>query len=155
MSVLEQLKERFAHSTAVVCKDGHDTVSVPRADFRDAALWMKEHGYGRFIDLTCVDHPEQPERFELHLVLYSMDQHTWARVITYTDEDVDSLVPVFIAAHNYEREVFDLFGVHFLGHPALTRLMLPEGWVGHPLQRDAAMSLEPVDFTVTRELYKT
>jgi NADH-quinone oxidoreductase subunit C len=59
------------------------------------------------------------------------------------------------AVHNYEREAFDMFGVVFEGHPSLTRILMPDGWRGHPLRRDEPLMIEPVDFTVTRDLYKT
>lgn len=155
MTFFDALKERIPGAEPWVSRDGIESVSVPRDEWRVAAQWMQEHGFPRFIDLTCVDEPENPERFEVHLLVYSMDDKRWARLVTRTDEEIASVVPVYRGAHNYEREVFDLFGVHFEGHPKLTRLMLPEGWQGHPLQRDAAQPVEPVDFTVTRELYKT
>ena len=51
--------------------------------------------------------------------------------------------------------MFDLYGIAVEGHPALNRILLPDGWDGHPMRRDAEMPFEPVDFTVTRELYNT
>ena len=155
MPFFDALKERFPEVEPYPSKDGHESASVPRAQWRAAAEWMRDHGFERFIDLTCVDEPDSPERFEVHLVLYSMNEKRWARLVARTDEELDSVFPVFAGVHNYEREAFDLFGVQFTGHPKLTRLLLPDGWQGHPLQRDAPLQLEPVDFTVTRDLYKT
>lgn len=155
MTFFDAFKDRFADAGPFASMDAHESAFIPKEEWCAAAEWMREHGFPRFIDLTCVDDPANPERFELHLVLYSMDEKRWARLVTRTDDEVDSVYGVFIAAHNYEREVFDLFGVRFDGHPALTRILLPDGWNGHPLQRDVPLSLEPVDFTVTRDLYKT
>jgi NADH:ubiquinone oxidoreductase subunit C len=147
----------------LVTKDGFDNVIVPRASFALAATKMRDaQGYVRFIDLTCVDHVENERkvareggRFEIALLVYNMDTHVWARVQTFTDDVVPSVTPVYVGAHNYEREVYDLFGVTFDGHPALTRILLPDAWVGFPLRRDAEAPTEQVDFTVTRALYNT
>ncbi len=139
-------------------KDGIPTIVVPLSAFVAAALALRDgQGYIRFLDLTVVDLVEtgRPERFELHLLVYSMTQLRHARLKTYTAEKVASLTSVFRAAHNYEREAFDLYGVVFEGHPSLTRILLPDGWLGHPLRSDAENPSEPVDFTVTRDLYNT
>jgi NADH-quinone oxidoreductase subunit C len=154
-AITELLREHVAELQPHASKDGIESVWVPRSHWRVAADWLSRHGFERFIDLTCVDNPAAPERFELHLLCYAMQTHSWVRLVTHTDDQVDSVVPVYEAANNYEREVFDLFGVQFVGHPQLTRILLPDNWVGHPLQRDVPMVVEPVDFTVTRELYKT
>lgn len=141
-------------------RDTHETVQVPAAQFAEAARWLRDRaGFTRFIDLTCVDDPERPAdqggRFEVQLVVYSMTERRWARLKTRTTELMPSVTPLFAGAHNFEREVFDLFGVRFDGHPRLTRILMPEEWQGHPLRRDQAMPFEPADFTVTRDRYRT
>jgi NADH-quinone oxidoreductase subunit C len=65
-----------------------------------------------------------------------MAEHRWLRIKTQTDERVASVTEVFAGANWYEREVYDLFGVDFPGHPDLRRIMLPDDWVGHPLRKD-------------------
>lgn len=152
----ERLRAQIAEAAAGVSRDGHDTIVVPAARWAEAARALRDgEKFVRFIDLTCVDRPNDEERFELHLVVYSMEEKRWARLSTRTAGKLDSVVPLYVAAHNYEREVFDLFGVVFEGHPKLTRIMMPDGWQGHPLRRDFDMPTEPVDFTVTRDLYNT
>ncbi|OGQ22308.1 MAG: hypothetical protein A2138_09010 [Deltaproteobacteria bacterium RBG_16_71_12] len=141
-------------------RDGHETVMIPAARFADAARWLRDRaGFTRFIDLTCVDDPERPAaeggRFEIQLVVYSMTERRWARLKTRTTGTLPSVTPLFLGAHNFEREVFDLFGVVFDGHPRLTRILLPDEWQGHPLRRDAQEPREPVDFTVTRSVHRT
>lgn len=151
-----RLRTRIAEAFEGTSRDGIDTVMVPRERWLDAAFALRDgEKFIRFIDLTIVDEPEHQLRFQVHLLTYSMEEHRWARLSTRTDGLVASVFPVYEGAHNYEREAFDLFGVVFEGHPKLTRIMMPDEWKGHPLRRDEQMPWEPVDFTVTRDLYKT
>lgn len=153
------LAERLAIDGGVdqVERDGMPTVVVPPARWADAARALADLSYIRFLDLSVVDHVERGrvDRFEVYLVAYSMQEKGWARIKTFTEGTLPSVTPTYHAANAYEREAFDLFGVTFTGHPNLTRILLPEGWQGHPLRRDYDMPTEPVDFTVTRELYNT
>ena len=138
-------------------KDGIPTVVVPAASFAAGAKALQDQGFIRFLDVMVVDLVEsgRTDRFEVHLLVYSMKEKRHARLKAYTAARIPSVTGVFPAAHNYEREGFDLFGVVFEGHPALTRILMPDGWQGHPLRRDAEQPFEPVDFTVTRDLYNT
>ena len=90
-------------------------------------------------DLTCVDlHPLDP-RFEVvyHLLSHSKKERVRLKVQLSGDDPVlESIVPVWPTANFFEREIFDLFGVRFLGHPNLKRIMLPEEWKGNPLRKD-------------------
>jgi len=96
-------------------------------------------GYNFFEDCTCVDwYPAEP-RFQVtyHLLSHRLKQRI--RLISRVSGDtprIDSITSVWPAANFYEREVFDLFGVHFAGHPRLTRIMMPDNWNGHPLRKD-------------------
>jgi NADH-quinone oxidoreductase subunit C len=111
-----------------------------------------ELGYARWIDLTAVDDLEAEPRFELQYLLYSMTEHRWLRIKTQTNERVASITEVFAAANWYEREVYDLFGIEFDGHPNMTRIMMPDDWSGHPLRRDYPIGGEPIDFVVNRPM---
>jgi NADH-quinone oxidoreductase subunit C len=147
-----------AGATLRAAKDGIETVLVPAARFADAARALRDTlGFVRFIDLSVVDLVEtgRADRFEVYLLVYSMKEKRHARLQATTDSEIPSVTPLFEGAHNYEREAYDLFGVVFAGHPALTRIMMPDGWQGHPLRRDYEMPFEPVDFTVTRDVYNT
>lgn len=151
-----RLRTKIADAMEGTSRDGIDTVVVPRQHWLEAARALCDgEKFVRFIDLTAVDEPEHELRFQVHLLTYSMEENRWARLSTRTDSRLASVFPVYVGVHNYEREVFDLFGVVFEGHPQLTRIMMPDGWKGHPLRRDEVLSLEPTDFTVTRDLYKT
>lgn len=90
-------------------------------------------------DLTCIDwYPSEP-RFEVVYHLLSHSRKARVRVKVKLDAEnanVDSLTQLWPGADYFEREVFDLFGVRFQGHPNMTRIMMPEDWEGHPLRKD-------------------
>jgi NADH-quinone oxidoreductase subunit C len=139
-------------------KDDIATATVALGEFFAAAKTLRDSfDYIRFIDISVIDLVEtgREDRFMVYLLVYSMEEKKHARIQTTTVEKIASITPLFAGAHNYEREAFDLFGVVFDGHPSLTRIMMPDGWVGHPMRRDSVMPVEQVDFTVTRALYNT
>jgi NADH-quinone oxidoreductase subunit C len=105
------------------------------------------------VDLTAVDLLQREDRFELVYLFYSLEQRSWLRIKTRTDRYAPSITSIVPGANWYERELFDLFGIHFQGHPDLRRIMLPDDWRGHPLRRTEPLGAEPVDFTVTRKVY--
>jgi NADH-quinone oxidoreductase subunit C len=95
-------------------------------------------GYNFLEDVTAVDwYPTEP-RFQISYSILSHTLKQRIRIIARLDEgqSISSIVSVWPAANFYEREVFDLFGVPFTGHPNLTRIMMPENWEGHPLRKD-------------------
>jgi NADH-quinone oxidoreductase subunit C len=90
-------------------------------------------------DLTAVDHYPNEPRFEVVYHLLSLQTAVRLRLKVRTPGEnprVESLVPVYPSANAFEREVFDLFGIQFAGHPYLRRILLPEDWEGHPLRKD-------------------
>jgi len=118
------------------------TVVVPRNLLRGAAERCRADSKLQFnllTDATCVDrYPVEP-RFELNYHLVSIPRRDRVRLqvrLTGQDPVVDSLVPVWPGANWLEREIFDLFGVRFTGHPDLRRILLPEDWEGYPLRKD-------------------
>ena len=104
-----------------------------------AAFFKNQQGYERLSAVTCVDwHPREP-RFEVVYQLHSIAHNTRLRLkvtLPGSHPEVESLCGVWRSANWYEREVFDLFGVTFLHHPDLRRILMPEGWEGHPLRKD-------------------
>jgi NADH-quinone oxidoreductase subunit C len=150
------LQAAFPNAQHGVSADGIPFVLVrPEHIPETLRLARDELGYVRWVDLTAVDEPTVEPRFELQYLLYSMTERRWLRIKTQTDDRVPTVIGVFPGANWYERELFDLFGVEFEGHPDLTRIMMPDDWEGHPLRRDYPIGGEPVDFTVTREIYGT
>jgi NADH:ubiquinone oxidoreductase subunit C len=148
------LTEAFPPAAIAVPADGITTLTIALDALLPTIDRLRgELGHSRFVDLTAVDRLTREERFELVYLFYSIEQKTWVRVKTRTDRQAPSLTPKIPGANWYEREVFDLFGIEFEGHPNLTRIMLPDDWQGYPLRRTEPLGSEPVDFTVTRKVY--
>jgi NADH-quinone oxidoreductase subunit C len=90
-------------------------------------------------DATCVDRFPMEPRFELNYHLVCIPRRDKLRIrvrLSGDDPVVDSLVPVWPGANWLEREIFDLFGIQFTGHPDLRRILLPDDWEGYPLRKD-------------------
>jgi NADH-quinone oxidoreductase subunit C len=141
--VVESL--RAWNSSAVAEVDSfrdETTIVVPREMLRAVAERCRADAKLQFnllTDATCVDrYPVEP-RFELNYHLVSIPRRDRVRLqvkVSGQDPAVDSLVPVWPGANWLEREIFDLFGIRFNGHPDLRRILLPEDWEGYPLRRD-------------------
>lgn len=113
----------------------------------DSACWLEaarllqsdtELHYDFLSTVSAVDwYPADP-RFEVVYHLYSTTRHEWLRIKVriHADQEIASVTPVWPGANWYEREVFDLFGIRFAGHPDLRRIMMPDNWEGHPLRKD-------------------
>jgi NADH-quinone oxidoreductase subunit C len=118
---------------------GELTLTVAPAAIRAACAVLQSAGYNFFEDLTAVDWFPASPRFQLsyHLLSHAFKDRIRLRVVLDdADPTVDSIVPVWLGANFYEREVFDLFGIRFTGHPDLRRILLPDDWQGHPLRKD-------------------
>jgi len=116
------------------------SIYIARENIRDAISQLKSRGLINFLsDVTCADfYPREP-RFELAYHLLSIPRKERVRLkvkLSGDDPVVESVMPMWPSANFFEREVFDLFGIRFLGHPHLRRIMMPEDWEGHPLRKD-------------------
>jgi NADH-quinone oxidoreductase subunit C len=115
------------------------TLTIAKDGIRAACQTVQKAGYNFLEDVTCVDwYPSEP-RFQVTYHILSMAFKERVRLISFVDSvdpSIDSIMPVWPSANFYEREVFDLFGVRFHGHPNLRRIMMPEEWKGHPLRKD-------------------
>jgi NADH-quinone oxidoreductase subunit C len=115
------------------------TLTVAAAQIRPALATLQTAGYNFFEDMTAVDwFPETP-RFQLsyHILSHALKERVRVRaIVEEADPAVESITSLWPAANFYEREVFDLFGIRFEGHPNLRRIMLPDDWKGHPLRKD-------------------
>jgi NADH-quinone oxidoreductase subunit C len=115
------------------------TLTIAADQIRAACSTVQAAGYNFFEDLTAVDwYPASP-RFQLsyHILSHRYKERIRLAVrVEEADPSVESITSVWPAANFYEREVFDLFGIRFEGHPNLRRIMMPDEWQGHPLRKD-------------------
>ncbi len=121
---------------------GELTVVVPREHLRRAAEFLHgdpEFHFAYLSDITGVDRFPVEPRFELNYHLLSIPHRARLRLkvrVGASDPVVESVTAVWPVANWHEREIFDLFGVRFEGHPDLRRILMPEDWEGHPLRKD-------------------
>lgn len=115
-----------------------DLQSVHLVEFMEFLKADLNCQFTQLIDITAVDHPERPKRFDVvyHLLSMRRNQRLRVRAAVGEDEMCPSLVSVFPSAGWYERETFDMFGILFSGHPDLRRLLTDYGFRGHPLRKD-------------------
>ncbi len=141
--VIEKLRQWDAKAVSQVIEyHGQTSLVVPKELLRALAQHCKENpalDFNLLSDATCLDRFPIEPRFELNYQLVSISRTARISLRTSVSAQhpvVDSLVPVWPGANWLEREMFDLFGIHFEGHPDLRRLLLPDGFVGFPLRRD-------------------
>jgi NADH-quinone oxidoreductase subunit C len=121
---------------------GETTIVVPRNVLRDVAERCRaDKGlqFNLLSDATCVDRYPLEPRFEVNYHLVSIPRSVRLRLqvrLSSSDPVVDSLVSVWPGANWLEREIFDLMGIRFEGHPDLRRILMPDDWEGYPLRRD-------------------
>jgi NADH-quinone oxidoreductase subunit C len=118
---------------------GELTLTIAAGEIRAAAAAVQAAGYNFFEDMTAVDWFPAAPRFQLsyHILSHGFKEHIRLRVLLEEAEaSVETITTVWPGANYYEREVFDLFGIRFEGHPNLRRIMLPDEWTGHPLRKD-------------------
>ena len=124
---------------------GELTLTIDRARIVDALTFLRDDPAARFvsiIDISGADYPERERRFDVVYHLLSPKLNRRVRVKVSTDEDtpIPSATAVYPGAGWYEREIYDLFGVLFDGHPDLRRILTDYGFDGHPLRKDFPMT---------------
>jgi NADH-quinone oxidoreductase subunit C len=135
-----ELKERFGDrivQTAtylgqnfIVCKPDS---AIPMLEYLKL-----EADFDYMVDITAVDWPKRAERFDVVYILYSFSRNERVRVKIYIPDGFkpETAVGVHLTANWLEREVFDMFGIEFAGHPDMRRILLPEEWQGYPLRKE-------------------
>lgn len=128
-------------------------IDVSRGDYVELVRAARDTGYETFIDLCAVDHLAREPRFDVVVNLLSQQLGERLRVkvgVSNEDPALPSITSIYVGADFYERETWDLFGIVFVGHPDLTRLLMPDEWEGHPLRKDYRIGSIPVEFKATR-----
>jgi NADH-quinone oxidoreductase subunit C len=137
-----------------------DVRLVAREAYLDTVKALADEGFTMCVDLTCVDYLERPgrslpdtdiaaERFEVVVNLLDMTNRRRVRLrvqVPESDPNLPTLFNLYPGSEAMEREVFDMFGLEFTDHPDLTRILMPEDWVGHPLRKDYDVGRIPVQF---------
>jgi NADH-quinone oxidoreductase subunit C len=142
---------------------GDPWLMVEPENIKAALQSLKDDGFRLLVFLTCVDHladssRQWPARYELVYQLRDLDSKELVRVRAFVDGDpphIDSVHDLFPPANWDERETYDLFGIVFNDHPELTRILMPDDWVGHPLRRDYPVGGEVVEFSEEHAMWQT
>jgi NADH-quinone oxidoreductase subunit C len=142
---------------------GDAWVTVDPEHIKTAMQSLKDEGYRLLVFLTCVDHLVDtsgawPGRYEVVYQVRNLESKEQLRVRAFVDGDpphIDSVSDIFPPANWDERETYDLFGIVFNDHPELTRILMPDDWVGHPLRRDFPVGGEVVEFSEEHQTWQT
>ena len=119
---------------------GEITLFIDTERIAEVARTFKDSGFVYLVDLAGVDYSKFPNhtgpRFSVAYTLYSFQKNARVRLRVWTDDAVPSVTSVWKTANWHEREVFDMFGITFTGHPNLERILMWDGFNGHPLRKD-------------------
>lgn len=135
----DSVREEFGgHVQCLSYLDQRFFVCAPDAAVPILQFLKTGHGFDYLVDITAVHWPERAEQFDLIYIVYSFARNERIRIKASMKEGhkPETAVPVHLTADWLEREVFDMFGVEFEGHPGLKRILLPDEWRGHPLRKD-------------------
>jgi len=148
------------HGTPVTWSRGQVVLHPSRGDYVALVRQLRDEGYWTCLDLCCVDYlgysasrdlpvGTMPERFEVAVMLVNHTERARLRLRVQVPVD-DAVMPSLFQVHpgmeNPEREVFDMFGLDFTGHPDMSRILMPDEWEGHPLRKDYDVGRIPVQF---------
>lgn len=139
--LVERVESGEIKASVVKTSERELVLRVDVSDLVETAAFFKASGFPMFTDLTCADYYglKRKPRFDLVVILYSFERQGYVRLLCGIPEDavhVPTLTNVFKGANWPEREVFDLYGIMFDGHPGLKRILMPDDYEGFPLRRD-------------------
>ena len=127
-----------------------EVLNVNAEEYKEVITNIKNDGYEMMVDLTAVDWYRKKEpRFELVVQFLSISKNSRKTVkVKINDENLNipTITDLYPGANFYEREVFDMFGIEFENHPDMTRILMPDDWIGHPLRKNYGSGRIPVQF---------
>lgn len=146
---IEALKEKFGAGVVGTTEfRGEHTVSVTLAVLHQVlATAQSAHGYVMILDISSLDHFGEDPRFEMVYELATLDdaKHLRVKAKVAEDEEVPTCTDVWVGANWHEREVYDMMGIRFSGHPDLRRILMWEGYPYYPLRKDFPLAGRPSD----------
>jgi len=137
--MVSKLKRQFGSGIEAFTYLGQNYLNVDRSLITNLLrILCEEEQFDYCVDITAVHYPKRERQFDIVWILYSFERNERLRVKTQIadGEHIPSAVSMWPTANWLEREAYDMFGIHFDGHPDLKRILLPEGWKGHPLRKD-------------------
>jgi NADH-quinone oxidoreductase subunit C len=129
---------------------GETTLHIEREDLILAVLEIREMGFEMLSGIAAVDYLPAEPRFQVTYLFTSLQQHAtlYLRVsVPGVQPALDSVVNIYPNANWREREIFDMFGINFTGHPDMRRILMPFDWEGHPLRKDYPLGYEEPQFS--------
>lgn len=137
--LIDKLTRQFGTGLAALTYLGQNYMQVDRSLIPTVLQILRdEEKFDYCVDITAVHYPKRERQFDIVWILYSFAHNERVRVKTQIadGEHIPSVSSLWATANWLEREVFDMFGIQFDGHPELKRILLPDGWKGHPLRKD-------------------
>lgn len=146
---VEELRNQFPKAS-IEETHIHDetTLNISKEHLKAILSVLKNKGYEVLMDLTAVDYIKPHMRTKVLYWLHNPTTYERVRVTIFVErnESLPSVTEIWAGANWYERELYDMFGVHFEGHPELKRILMPDEWIGHPMRRDYSLTEQPVEF---------
>jgi NADH-quinone oxidoreductase subunit C len=137
--LVEKYKSQYGSGLDAQSYLGQNYFAVDRSLIPDILRLLRdEEQFDYCVDITAVHYPQREKQFDVVWILYSFSRKERVRVKTQIADgaSISSSVSIWATANWLEREVYDMFGIQFDGHPDLKRILLPDGWKGHPLRKD-------------------
>jgi len=137
--LVAKLKREYGSGINPLTHLGQNYLEVDRSVIPELLQVLRnDEQFDYCVDITAAHYPKREKQFDVVWILYSFARNERIRVKTQIGdgESLRSSVPIWATANWLEREVYDMFGIKFDGHPDLKRILLPEGWKGFPLRKD-------------------